>query len=98
MKYSFVKNLPVRNIEFNSVQYKCFSYQLFKLKWPQKWQHQIRNDKENLMIDYLIANKSIIELLILSSIGLTSFVFILMVAIKKINYLLSTWSHRIFWE
>ena len=35
------------------------------------------------MIDYLIANKSIIELLILSSIGFTSFVFILMVAIKK---------------
>ena len=31
------------------------------------------------MIDYLISNKSIIELLILSSIGLTSFVFILMV-------------------
>jgi len=38
---------------------------------------------EKEMIDYLIANKSIIELLILSSIGLTSFVFILMVAIKK---------------
>ncbi len=38
---------------------------------------------EKEMIDYLIANKSIIKLLILSSIGLTSFVFILMVAIKK---------------
>tara|TARA_B100000963_G_C22304864_1_gene527376 strand:+ start:17 stop:124 length:108 start_codon:yes stop_codon:yes gene_type:complete len=35
------------------------------------------------MIDYLIENKSTIELLIVSSIGITSFVFILMVALKK---------------
>ena len=35
------------------------------------------------MIDYLIENKDIIELLIVGSIGVTSFVFILMVALKK---------------
>lgn len=34
------------------------------------------------MIDYLIENKDIIELLIVGSIGVTSFVFILMVAKK----------------
>ena len=33
--------------------------------------------------DYLIVNKSMIELVVLSSIGLTAFIFILMLAIKK---------------
>ena len=39
------------------------------------------------MIDYLIENKSIIELLIVSSIGITSFVFIIMVAKKKNKFI-----------
>ena len=33
--------------------------------------------------DYLIVNESLIELLVLSSIGLTAFIFILMLATKK---------------
>ena len=33
--------------------------------------------------DYLIMNESMIELVVLSSIGLTAFIFILMLAIKK---------------
>ncbi len=33
--------------------------------------------------DYLIVNESTIELVVLSSIGLTAFIFILMLAIKK---------------
>ncbi len=33
--------------------------------------------------DYLIVNESIIEFVVLSSIGLTAFIFILMLAIKK---------------
>ena len=33
--------------------------------------------------DYLIVNESMIELVVLSSIGLTAFIFILMLAIKK---------------
>ena len=33
--------------------------------------------------DYLIVNKSMIELVVLLSIGLTAFIFILMLATKK---------------
>ena len=43
--------------------------------------------------DYLIVNKSMIELVVLSSIGLTAFIFILMLATKK--WILSTSLNRV---
>ena len=43
--------------------------------------------------DYLIVNKSMIELVVLSSIGLTAFIFILMLATKK--WILSTSINRV---
>jgi len=43
--------------------------------------------------DYLIVNESMIELVVLSSIGLTAFIFILMLATKK--WILSTSLNRV---
>ena len=43
--------------------------------------------------DYLIVNESMIELVVLSSIGLTAFIFILMLATKK--WILSTSINRV---